>query len=140
MNSENAQKDIAQSFIDFVDMAKGLMDKNQQPFVPYELGRLPSTRGRGGGMKAESFLGLVLVNHLLQQLMQIKLVLQQSTTKRTIEKIWESKATSKKPWKCILHKTILGKTPSKFAILFHLKPSDFRFVTWFKSFLMFGLP
>ena len=48
MNSENAQKDIAQSFIDFVDMAKGLMDKNQQPFVPHELGRLPSTRGRGG--------------------------------------------------------------------------------------------
>ena len=47
MNSENAQKDIAQSFIDFVDMAKGLMDKNQQPFVPQELGRLPSTRGRG---------------------------------------------------------------------------------------------
>ena len=88
-------------------------------------------------MKAESFLGLVLVNHLLQQLIQIKLVLQQSTTKRTIEKIWESKATSKKPWKCILHKTILGKTPSKFAILFHLKPSDFRFVTWFKSFLKF---
>ena len=47
MSSENAQKDIAQSFIDFVDMAKGLMDKNQQPFVPHELGRLPSTRGRG---------------------------------------------------------------------------------------------
>ena len=40
----------------------------------------------------------------------------------------------------ILHKTILGKTPSKCAILFHVKPSDFRFVTWFESFLKFGLP
>ena len=46
MNSENAQKDIVQLFIDFMDMAKGLIDKNQQPFAPQELGRLPSTRGR----------------------------------------------------------------------------------------------
>ena len=56
-----------------------------------------------------------------------------STTKRTIEEIWGSKATSKKPMKSMSHKT--RKTPSKFAILSRVKPSDFRFVTWFMSFL-----
>ena len=40
----------------------------------------------------------------------------------------------------MLHKTASGKNPSKFAILFHVKPSDFRFAPWFISFLMFGLP
>ena len=39
-----------------------------------------------------------------------------------------------------LHKTTSGKTPSKLAILSHAKPSDFRFVTWFMSFLKFDLP
>ena len=62
------------------------------------------------------------------------------TTKQTIEEIRGSKATSKKPRKSMLHKTISGKSPSKFAIFFHVKPSDFRFVTWFMSFLKFGLP
>ena len=57
-----------------------------------------------------------------------------------IEEIWESKAISKKPWKYISHKPTSGKTSSKFAILFHVKPSDFRFFTWFMSFLKFGLP
>ena len=49
---------------------------NQQPSVQLELERLlPDTRG-GGKLKAESFRGLVQVNHLLpQQLIQI-LVLQ----------------------------------------------------------------
>ena len=45
-----------------------------------------------------------------------------STTKRTIEEIWGSKATSKKPWKSMSHKTTSGKAPSKFAIFFHLFP------------------
>ena len=58
-------------------MAKGLMDENQQPPVTKELGILfPSTRGGGRIDEAENFLGLVLVNHLLQQLIQIMLVLQ----------------------------------------------------------------
>ena len=38
------------------------------------------------------------------------------------------------------HKKTSGKTPSKLAILFHVKPSDFRIVIWFKSFFKFGLP
>ena len=48
MNSENAQKEIVQPFIDLVNMAKWLMDENQQPSVTQELGRLfASIRGRG---------------------------------------------------------------------------------------------
>ena len=48
MISENAPKKIVQSLIDLVNMAKWLMDENQQPSVTHELGRLfPSIRGRG---------------------------------------------------------------------------------------------
>ena len=63
-----------------------------------------------------------------------------STTKRTIEKIWESKGTSKKPPKSVTHKTTSGKTPSKFAIVSCVKPSDCRFFTWFMAVLKFDLP
>ena len=53
MNSENASKKIVQSLIDLVNMAKWLMDENQQPSVTQELGRLlPSIRG--GGRRDES--------------------------------------------------------------------------------------
>ena len=52
-----------------------------------------------------------------------------STTKRTIEEIWGSKVTSKKPLTSMSHKTTSAKTPSKFAILSRVKPSGFRFVT-----------
>ena len=90
-------------------------------------------------MKAVSFLGLVLVNHILQQQIQI-IMTTRSTTKRTIEEIWGSKATSKKPLKSMSHKTTSGKTPSNFAILSREKPSYFRFVTFFMSILNFGLP
>ena len=48
LNNENASKKIVQSLKDFVNMAKWLMDENQQPSVTQELGRLfPSIRGRG---------------------------------------------------------------------------------------------
>ena len=40
-----------------------------------------------------------------------------STTKWTIEKVWGSKATSKKPRKSMSHKATSEKTPSKFSIL-----------------------
>ena len=39
-----------------------------------------------------------------------------STTKRTIEEIWGSKATSKKTRKSMSYRTTSGKNPSKFAI------------------------
>ena len=48
MSSENTSKKIVQSLIDLVNMAKWLMDENQQPSVTQELGRLfPSIKGRG---------------------------------------------------------------------------------------------
>ena len=48
MSSENASNKIVQSLIDLVNMAKWLMDENQQPSVTQELGRLfPSIKGRG---------------------------------------------------------------------------------------------
>ena len=48
MNSENASKEIVQSFIDLVNMAKWMMDVKLQPSVTQELGRLfPSVRGGG---------------------------------------------------------------------------------------------
>ena len=50
MNSENVPKEIVQSFIDLVNIAKWLMDKNHQPSVTQELGSLfPSIRGGGKG-------------------------------------------------------------------------------------------
>ena len=78
MNGENAPKEIVQFFIDLANMVKRPMDENHQPSVTQELGRLfLSTKGEAGEVKAEkSFLGLVLVNHLPQQLIQIILVLQ----------------------------------------------------------------
>ena len=58
-------------------MAKWLMDENQQPSVTQELGRpFPSIRGRGRRGESSELLRLVLVNHLLQQLIKIILVLQ----------------------------------------------------------------
>ena len=59
-------------------MTKWLMDENQQPYGTQALGRLlPSIRGRETrGESSDSFLRLVLVNHLLQQRIQIILVLQ----------------------------------------------------------------
>ena len=40
MNSENVPKERVQSFIDLVNMVKGMMDVNQQPSVTQELERL----------------------------------------------------------------------------------------------------
>ena len=50
MNSKNASKEIVKARI---DMAKGLMDENQQPSVQQELERLFSS-ARGGERGSES--------------------------------------------------------------------------------------
>ena len=137
MNSENAPKEIVQPFIDFVNMAKGLMDENQQPFVPQELGRL-FLSARVGGRRGESreFLRVGAGESSASATgTNNTSFARRSTTKRTIEEIWRLKATPKKPLKSMSHKTTSGKTPSIFAILSRVKPSDFRFVTWFMSFL-----
>ena len=80
----------------------------------------------GGEVKVDSFIRLVQVNHLhLQQLIKI-LILQRPLPKNgRLQKYGDQK---------------LVQTPGKFAIFFHVKPSDFRFASWFMSILKFGLP
>ena len=142
MNSENAPKEIVQSFIDLANRAKQLMDENQQPSITQELGRLFLST-TGGGRRDESrqllWVGAGESSASSTDTNNTSLATG-STTKRTIEEIWRSKTTSKKPQNSMSHKTTSGKTSSKFAIFFHVKPSDFRFVTWFMSILRFGLP
>ena len=89
MNSENASKNIVQSLLDLVNIAKWLMDENQQPSVTQELGRLfPSIRGRGRRGESsellrvgagESFASATGTNNAS--------FARWSTTKRTIEEI-----------------------------------------------------
>ena len=100
-------------------MAKWLMDKNQQPSVTQELGRLfPSIRGRGRRGESSELLrvGAGESSASATDTNNTSFAIR-STTKRTIEEIWGSKATSKKPLKSMSHKTTSGKTPSKFPIL-----------------------
>ena len=140
MSNENGPKKIVQLLIDLVNIAKWLMDENQQTSVIQELGRLFSTiRGRERRGESTDLLrvGVGESSGSATETNNISFATR-STTKRTIEEIWGSKATSKKPMKSMSHKT--RKTPSKFAILSRVKPSDFRFVTWFMSFLKFNLP
>ena len=142
MSSENASNKIVQSLIDLVNMAKWLMDENQQPSVTQELGRLfPSIRGRGRRGESSELLRVGAGESSASATdTNNTSFAARSTTKWTIEKILGSKVTSNKPRKSMSHKTTSGKTPSKFAILFHVKPSDFRFVSWFMSFLKFDVP
>ena len=123
-------------------MAKWLMDENQQPSVTQELGRLfPSIRGRGRRGESSELLRVGAGESSASATdTNNTSFATRSTTKRTIEEIWGSKATSKKPLKSMSHKTTSGKTPSNFAILSRVKPSDFRFVTCFMSFLKLDLP
>ena len=49
INRENTPKEIVKSFIDLTNIAKGLMDENQQLSSQQEFERVfPSTRGEGG--------------------------------------------------------------------------------------------
>ena len=118
-----------------------LIGENQQPSVTQELGTLfPSMRGGGRRGESSELLRVGAVESSASATDTNKTSFtKRSTTKRTTEKIWGSKETSKKPPKFMSHKTNLGKTPSKFAILSRVKPSDFRFVTWFKSLLKLDL-
>ena len=91
-------------------MAKVIMDEKQQTSVTQELGRLfPSTRGggrRGEGLRFDA-------GELSPSATDTNdtSFITRSTTKRTIEEIWESKATSKKPLIPMSHKTTSGKLP-----------------------------
>ena len=141
MSSENAPKKIVQSFKDLVNLTKWLMNENQQPSVTQELRRLFHSM-RGGRRRGESseFLRVRAGESSASAAdTNNTSFATRSTTKETIEKIWGSKATSKKPRKFMSNKATSGKTPSKFAILSCVKRSDCRSVTWFMSFLMFEL-
>ena len=78
-----------------MNMAKELMDENQQPFLTQKLGRLlPSTRGGGRRGESREFLK-VAAGESSASATDTKNTsfAGRSTTKRTIEEIWGSKAT-----------------------------------------------
>ena len=96
-------KKIVQSLTDFVNMAEWLMGENQQPSVTQELGRLfPTIRGRGRRGESSELLR-VGVDESSASATDTNNTgfATRSTTKRTIEEIWGSEATSKKPLKSI---------------------------------------
>ena len=106
MNSENAPKEIMKSFIDLVNVAK-VMDENQQPSVTQELGRLfPNKRGRGRRGESSELLRVGARESPASATGRSNTSFETlSTTKQTIEKIWRLKATPKKSWKSMSHKT-----------------------------------
>ena len=133
MSSKNSPKKIVLSFKDLVNLTKWLMNEKQQPSLTQELRRLFHSM-RGGRRRGESseFLRVRAGESSASATdTNNTSFATRSTTKRTIEEIWGSKATSKKPLKSMSHKTTSGKTPSNFAILSRVKPSYFRFVTCF---------
>ena len=89
MNSKKVSKKIVQSLIDFVNMAKRLMDKNQQPSVAQELGRLfPRIRGRGRRSESSELLRVGAGESLASASdTNNTSFATRSTTKRTIEEI-----------------------------------------------------
>ena len=99
MSSENASNKIVQSLIDLVNMAKWLMDENQQPSVTQELGRLfPSIRGRGRRGESSELLRVGAGESSASATdTNNTSFATRPTRKRTIEEIWRSKASSKKP-------------------------------------------
>ena len=108
MNSENVlRKEIVKSFIDLANVAKGLMDENQQPSVQQELefskDCSPVIEVERGEVKAENFAGLAQMNHLLlQQLIKILLLQHRLPQNGRLQKYGDQK---------------LVVTPSKFADL-----------------------
>ena len=113
------------------------MDENQQPSVTQELGRLfLSIRARERRGESSELLRVGAGESSASATdRNNNSFVTRSTTKWTIKEIWGSKVTSKKRLKSMSHKATSGKTPSNFAILSRVKPSDFIFVTCFMSFL-----
>ena len=85
-----------QLLIDLVNMAKWLMNESQQPSVTQEL--LPSIRGRGRRGESSELLLRVGAGESSASATDTNNTsfATQSTRKRMIEEIWESKASSKK--------------------------------------------
>ena len=104
MSRENASKKIVRSLTDLVNMAKCLMYENQQPSVTQKLGRLfPSIRGRGRRRESSELLRVGAGESSASATdTNNTSFAARSITKRTIEEIWGSKATSMKP----LHRSL----------------------------------
>ena len=94
INSENTSKEIVKSLIDLVNMAKWLMDENQQPSVTR--GRLfPSIRDRGRRRESSELLRVGAGESSASAAdTNNTSFATRSTTKWKIEEIWGSKATS----------------------------------------------
>ena len=87
MKSENVPKEIVKTFMDLVDMAKGLMDENQ-----FNNRLFPNTRGRGRGSESREFHRVGAGESSTSTTTDTNIIFATpSTTKRTIAKIWESK-------------------------------------------------
>ena len=100
-------------------MAKWLMDEKQQPSVTQELGRLfPSIRGRGRRDESIELLkdGAGESSASATDTNKTSFATQ-STTKPTIEEIWGSKATSKKPLNLCCLKQPYEKLPVNLLFL-----------------------
>ena len=77
----------------------------------------------------------MLVNHLLQQVIQILLVLQHGIPQNgRLKKYGDQKQHQRN------HGSLCRIKQPQNSILFHVKRSDFRFFTWFMLFLKFDLP
>ena len=110
------------SFIDLENVAKGLMDENQQPSAQQELERLsPTTRDRRrGGESIELY--RVGAGEL-----------KASTTTDTNNSFSTLLPQNGRLQKCEIKN--LRRLPANLLLFFHVKPSDLRFVTWFISML-----
>ena len=108
-------------------MAKGLMDENQHPSVQQDLENLfPSTRGGGKGDENRELYRVGAVGSFASTATDTNTSFATlSTTKQTVAEIWGLKTSG---------------NSQKIYYFFHVKSSDFRFVTWFMSILKFGLP
>ena len=94
MNSDNTSKKTVQWPIDLANMAKWLMDENQLASVTQELGRLfPSIKSRE--RKDESSELLMVGASASGTDTNNTSFATRSTTKRKIQELWGSKATSK---------------------------------------------
>ena len=108
-------------------MAKGLMEENQQPSVHQKIERLsPSTSDGGREDESREFHRLGAGESSASTTTDTNTSsATPSTTNWTIAEIWGSKTCGDSQYICYF---------------FHVKLSDFRFVTWFMSILKFGLP
>ena len=93
MNNENTPKDIIKSFIDLENMAKGLMNENQQPSVKGLKRLFPSARGGERGGESREFHRVGAVESSASTITNKNTSFApSSTTKWTIAEILGSKA------------------------------------------------